>query len=295
MTERRDRTTVVSYVDTQAFAQLAKRQGYTDADEATLRQAVADGRLAVILSVLNLEETLALAFREPQQAAAELRLILDLADPVRLVKPPFMMLTEDIVSYGRALPPAPRYLPLEPAARAVLERMPLEAAARTLEMLELIRLADEQKEAFRSGLVERQRDLPKGKPTFQEHWDVWVVDFAEDLARRAAGLTGRPDLVDAVRERGAAGLYKVPSLSVAIGANISLAYSQLYEGRKPRGSDSRDMHHAIMGTAAASFVTHDGKFGRVLRRIPGLPFEVLTLRELLARVSDPTFQPSAPA
>jgi hypothetical protein len=71
---------------------------------------------------------------------------------------------------------------------------------------------------------------------------------------------------------------------MAVGANLSLAYSQLFENRASDIGDSRDVHHAVCATAADAFVTNDGPLAVRLQRIPALPVQVFDLPTLLALI-----------
>jgi hypothetical protein len=68
-----------------------------------------------------------------------------------------------------------------------------------------------------------------------------------------------------------------------VGSSVALVYAQLVNGRSPWESDSRDMHHAVMASAADVFETDDERLRDDLCRVPDLPFEVRTLPELVAR------------
>lgn len=78
-----------------------------------------------------------------------------------------------------------------------------------------------------------------------------------------------------------------PPLLAAAGVAASLMYAQTVEGRAAKRGDSRDLHHAVIASAAQVFVTRDAEFARRLVRVPGLSFRVASLTELVARFNSP--------
>ncbi len=78
-----------------------------------------------------------------------------------------------------------------------------------------------------------------------------------------------------------------PPLLAAAGVAASLMYAQTVEGRAAKPGDSRDLHHAVIASAAQVFVTRDAEFARRLVRVPGLSFRVASLTELVASFNPP--------
>jgi hypothetical protein len=78
-----------------------------------------------------------------------------------------------------------------------------------------------------------------------------------------------------------------PPLLAAAGVAASLMFAQTVERRAAKRGDSRDLHHAVIASAAQVFVTHDAEFARRLVRVPGLSFRVASLTELVAILSPP--------
>jgi hypothetical protein len=102
---------------------------------------------------------------------------------------------------------------------------------------------------------------PDARRSFREYFEAHAVWFARDLAERAGVLP-------AVQSRGVNDLLDLPSVRMAVGASLSLPYSQIIENQAPRIGDSRDVHHAIAASVAEVFVTHDGPLAERLRQIP---------------------------
>lgn len=274
---------VTAYLERNTFAHLHARHGVTAADEQRLRDAIAEHRLTIFLSPATIEETLALAEEAPALAKAQLDLILDLSDRTRLVKPPGIMLADDIKAYADGAPTPEPFVSVDADMWADNMTLPIEAAAQHPDILAIVKVAREQKEEFRDGLeparVARTQHARKFRRlTFEALFQAERVPFAEALATRVSVL-------DQVRARGLDGLLHMRSVRATVGFSVALVYAQLVNGRVPRESDSRDMHHAVMAAAADVFVTDDGRLRDDLRRVPDLPFEVITLPELVTRVA----------
>jgi len=77
-------------------------------------------------------------------------------------------------------------------------------------------------------------------------------------------------------------ILKIPSVRAMVGAGMSFIYRTAVEKKSTKGSDSRDLQHAVCAAAAADFfVTHDDKLSRLQRRVPFNRFRVMRLHQLL--------------
>ncbi len=95
-------------------------------------------------------------------------------------------------------------------------------------------------------------------------------------------LADRAGVGDACRERGLAGLLDLRIVRVAVGAALSLVFSQVCEGFQPERNDGYDQWHAIQAAAADVFFTGDRSLAARVARVPIEGFRVVTsLRELL--------------
>ena len=74
------------YFDTNVFDHIYKRIGVSETDLLALKSAVKTGKIFVLLSIVNLEETLSALEPYPNLATEELRLILDLTDGQKLLR-----------------------------------------------------------------------------------------------------------------------------------------------------------------------------------------------------------------
>jgi len=145
------------------------------------------------------------------------------------------------------------------------------------ELLPVVKATQETKQGFNSGM--REKTLPdvkklKGRrPSFEDFWKRFAGKLAECFAEHVGVL-------DACMKRSIKGLLELRSLRLAVGINLSLIYAQTFEERTPDIGDSRDIHHAIIASAADRFVTQDEEFTRLLSQIPIEDFEVMNLNGL---------------
>jgi hypothetical protein len=89
------------YCDTNVFDNLIKRtNGVTDADELQLRAAVSSRRLTVVVSHINIQETLAALHTRPEIIEPQLTLIAGLANWDYFVRFHSAILEDDIRHYA---------------------------------------------------------------------------------------------------------------------------------------------------------------------------------------------------
>lgn len=274
----------IVYFDTNVFDHIHKRLGVADSDLSALYSAVKAGKISILLSVLNLEEILAALDSCPDLAMAELRLILDLADWQRFVKPTNMLLSDDISCYARADGLTQPFVTdpiLESNLQTLVTASPKDIAGLWASIKEETR---KQKEGFRNGMrATQQKILPRLKqlqgrnPNFNEYWKIGAEKLAEAFADRVG-------VVESCRKRGLADLLEIRSVRMCAGVSLSLIYAQDFEGRTPKIDDSRDLQHAVLATAADIFVTHDRKFATLVDRIQIDDFQVVNLDRLLSEI-----------
>ena len=121
-------------------------------------------------------------------------------------------------------------------------------------------------------------------PSFHEYWRGGAAEsFAGYLAERIG-------MLDACRRRGVQGLLEVKCVWVYVGANLSLVYAQMFEGRQPDArraeGDAWDLRHALSASAADIFVAHDKAFADRMKRVPINDFEVMNFHELSMRLRE---------
>lgn len=277
--------TMIAYFDTNIFDHIHKRIGFTDSDLSALRSAVKAGKIKILLSVLNLEETSAALDSCPDVAIAELQLILELADWQRFVKPTNMLLSDDIGCYARGVSVIPPFI-TDPVLWSNLEKLRNASQKDAADFwADLKDKTQKQKEDFMRAMREGKEKIAlhvekfnRSCKSFNEYWEILAEKFAEALAERVGVL-------EACKTRGIKGMLEIRSVRLCAGVGLSLTYAQDVEGRVPKIGDSRDQQHAVLSAAANMFVTHDGKLAELVARVPTDDFEVLDLPGLLDRIS----------
>lgn len=273
------------YFDTNVFDHIHKGIGVTGDERLILRSAVDAGKISILISYLNIEEALSALKSCPDTGIAGIRLILDLADWQRPVKKANILLSDDMRYYARDEVLSEPFITLSPEMESNLRELlnPNQQDIKT-KMLQVIKEIQQQKEGFKSGMsairnkwLTDVKKLKGKRPSFKEFWERYAEDLTECFAERAGVL-------DACKKRGINGLLRVRSVRLCVGVNLSLIYAQHFEGRTPDMGDSRDMQHAILASAADSFVTQDRKFAGLLTRIPIEKFEIMNLRDLITVV-----------
>lgn len=268
------------YFDTNVFDHIHKKIGVTDADLLTLRSAVKASKLSILLSILNIEETVSVLKSNLALAIAELQLILELADWSKLVKPPDQLLRNDMSCYARGRAPSEPFV-VDSVIQLGLRALQIPSQQDIFELLDATREIRKQKEEFMAGMREARKkvlahvkELKGRRPNFDEYWERLAEKFAEGLAEHES-------LLETCSKRGIKGLLDVRSMRLYVGASLSLAYAETFEGRTPKIGDSRDLQHAVLAAAADMFVTQDENFAKLLARIPIEGFQVMNLHALL--------------
>jgi len=267
------------YFDTNVFDHIYKRTSISESDLLALDSAVKTGKISVLPSITNFEEVVCVLVSRPNLAIAELRLILRLTDIQNLLKPHFLLVSDDIKSYALTGLPSQPFID-DSVIQSILRILQNPSQQDMAELLPVVKATQEQKQGLYSGMEEtREKILLEAKklegrrPSFNDYWKEFAKKRAESFAERVGVL-------DACKKRGINGLLELRSVRLALGMNLSLFYAQTLERRTPKIGDSRDIHHAIIASAADGFVTDDGEFARLLSRVLIEDFEVMNLNDL---------------
>jgi len=285
----------IAYFDTNIFDNLLKRNGVTAEDEARLRRSIESGRLAVLLSILNIQETI--DARDPKIVLPQLRLILSLTDWDHFVKPHDMLLTDDIRHFAWNGDPDRPFLgeSVVSALRPPLLRF-LNGHQDLRELDDVVDLDRQQKQKFLRGIrdikaethaqIEALRDQ-QAIPPFEQYLEDQGEKVARSLARKV-GLEGKCE------QRGIGKFLKIRSVRLTYGLSLSFIYGAAVEGMSLDRGASRDLQHPLPAAAAGDvFVTHDEDLAKLLHRVPMRDFHVVTLRELLDEVLEATASKSS--
>jgi len=272
---------MIIYFDTNVFDCIEQRRVVTDWDVYRLQRAVKHGQIAIILSFLNIEETLFLVEFQPEKARARIKLMLDMADYQLFAQSQESSIQNDIRTYALGTQAISPFSSLTPSTELNIRNLPHPAGSELIELRAVLDEIRSAKSAFQSFLeTGREKLLPHAKSIggkhykFEHYWANNHSWLAESMAERAG-------LLAQVKSRGIDGLLKVKSVGLAVGGNLSLIYSHHFENRVPKPGDSRDILHAIVGSYADVFVTEDGEFRRILNRVPVTGFQAVNLQTLL--------------
>lgn len=264
--------TKIVYFDTNVFDHIERRYDISDWDVYILERAIKDEKIAIVLSFLNLEEILFLVQKQPERASARINLILRLANLRLFIKSQEIVIGDEIHSYAFGTPAISPFCNFEPYMELVIRNA--SDPSRVDEVKELLDEVRRAKDKFKRFLEDGKKILlPHAKKIgaksykFDKYWEFNSVWLAESLVEKAGVLKK-------CRERGIDGLLKLKCVRLAVGANLSLMYSHHFENIKPQSGDSRDILHAVLGSSADVFVTHDNALAKVLRRVPIEGFRV---------------------
>ena len=276
------------YFDTNVFDNLVKKKtgGVTEADEERLRTAVSSRQLTVVASHINIRETIAAFHSRPEIPSAQLGLIVSLADWDRFVRFSSDILEDDIRHFAfngeRANTP---FEGDRQAAhiRSVVQGI-VDARIGLRELEAAIGEDRDQKSAFLDSVNKSRAETAGGLEELRKKGEIPSFEqFFEDAAKEhVLAFIQSFGVSKECERRGLDKLLRIPSIRAMIGLGMSFIYGIAVEKKSPKGSDSRDIQHAVCAAAAADiFVTHDDKLTHLLRRVRIRGFRVMRLDELL--------------
>ena len=114
---------LIVYFDTNVFDHLERLIGVTEWDVYRVKRAVKHECIRVVLSYLNIEETLFLVSWEPKKAEAIVKLIFELSDKHLVARGHHQTVRDDIRSYAVGVPTKPSYESLTPWMESELWRL----------------------------------------------------------------------------------------------------------------------------------------------------------------------------
>jgi hypothetical protein len=280
------------YFDTNVFDNLIKQTGgVTEADEERLQATVSSSQLRILVSDINLRETLAALRSRPEIACAQLRLIGRLADWDRFVRFSSQILEDDIRHFAFNGERANTPFEVNQYANDIQSVVQLIVDGSVgLEEFEAVIGEDrDQKRAFldsvkksradTAGVLEEYRKanaMPNFEQFFEAGVEGCVLAFIQSFG-----------VAEECKRRGLDKLLRIPSIRAFFGLGMSLMYRISVEQKAPKSSDSRDIQHAVCAAAAADvFVTHDEELTFRLRRVSIKGLRVLRLRQLLEDMTE---------
>jgi hypothetical protein len=279
---------LVAHVDTNTIDHIYRHEaGVTPEHVEQLKDAIGAGRLRIPASVVTAEELLSAVRTSKDDAFALGPLYLELASMRHCVKQTGDLVGDAIHAYAqRSGEPTP-YVPFTARERRLWELLAA-GKAKTADVDEVTKGARAQVEDFKlrmdthwtevQAIMEARAKVGKAKPSMEDVWPGLANYYADGFAERAGAAK-------ACRKRGISGLLKRRRVLAAAGGAAALVYAQAVNGRHPDLGDSRDLQHIVTAAAVGSvFVTHDGRLAKLVRAIPGLNLEAITIPELAMRV-----------
>ena len=212
------------YFDTNVFDHIYKGIDVTESGQLLLRAAVETGRISILLSVLNLEETIGVLEKSHAHAIAVLQLMAGLVEKKQIVKPPDMFLRDDIQRYAQGDDLLQPFISLDPVIQSNLEVLTNPGQNDIDELLVIVKEVQKEKEAFVMAMREANAKVLAYAKQFLRRYHGkppdWK-DYWESLAERfAEGFVEREKLLDSCRNRGIKGLLALRSVRMAVGASL---------------------------------------------------------------------------
>ena len=268
------------YLDTNVYRHLHKLEdGITIGDVTRLKALLRADKLRILLSTQVVEETISAVPSVPKEAIARFKLMRSLAKRKRMIQY-HTRFTEGVLAYARGEKTRSPFIPPPPELRRILK---------TPDLDELREIAEETKTSIQAHhdkvsaiFIKKIEPLAapirkqKREPTFQQYWEDTAIQYIEELATRAGVL-------DECKQRGLRGLLEIRCFHIATLAQLSLLYANIYEGRKPKFSDSRDLQHVLLSSATDALITNDGNLRRIMNRVPVDNYEVISFKEMMNR------------
>jgi hypothetical protein len=269
------------YFDTNVYTHIYNRvDGITEADVLKLKQLIKADKIRILASIEVAEEAMSAIFAAPKEALGRIKLIHKLAKRKRMIKhhTDFIQAVYAYANGGKVHSPF--------ISPPLLMRRFLTAP----DLDEVQRIAAENKEQIQKH-HDKMADIYKTKieplaapirqqrqqPSFEDYWNTMAVHYIEELARQAGVL-------EQSQVRGLDGLMAIRCLHIHTLGQVSLDYANTYMGRTPKRSDSRDMHHVLLSSAAEAFITDDAALRRAMKRMQVEGYEVLSFKEMMERI-----------
>jgi hypothetical protein len=275
---------MVVYLATDAFDHLYRRVGCTAADIATLRKAIYGRALSIPLSLQTLEEIFLAPDVTARMRSAQMRMLLSISSPRRLLKPAEDLLMDDLRSFAASGQPESSIQRGEvqnAVSAGISSLLESDGVEMDEDFVEALQAARRQRESLGAALAELRG---AGGPAaahdgFDEYFRQCAPGVAEALAERA-GVAAR------CRERGLDELLKIKSVRMWTGAALWFGWTQAVENRLPSSEEVSDAMHAVLAAAAAGTLVTDNE--RLLRlsahaKVEG--FEAIDLKALLAKAA----------
>jgi predicted nucleic acid-binding protein len=268
------------YFDTNVYTHIYTRDGVTEADVLRLKELIKADKIRILSSIEVAEETMSAIFAAPKEAIGRLKLIHKLAKRKKMVKhhTQFIQAVYAYAEGGKVHSPftSPPLLMRKFLIAPDLDVV-REIATENKEQIQ--KHHDDIADIYKTKVEPLAQTIrqQRQEPTFEDYWNDMAIPYIEELARLAGVL-------EQCQARGLDGLLAIRCLRIHTLGQVSLNYANTYTGRTPKHSDSRDMHHVLVSSAAEAFITDDGPLRRVMSRMQVEGYEVLSFREMMERI-----------
>ena len=269
------------YFDTNVYRHIyTLEDGITKEDILKLKALIRADKIRILASIEVVEETISAIISVPKEAVQRLKLIHKLAKRKRMIKhhTEFIQAVHAYANGGKVHSPfsSPPLLMRKFLTTPNLDDLE-QIARETQEQIQEHhdKMADIYKTKIEplAAPVRQQRQ----QPTFADYWNTMATPYLEELARQA-------EVLEKCQARGLNGLLAIRCLHIHTLGQVSLNYANTYTGRTPKRSDSRDMHHVLVSSAAEAFITNDAPLRRVMNRMPVEGYEALSFKEMMAKI-----------
>jgi hypothetical protein len=273
---------MLAYFDTNVLGHVVERtHGITAKDDEHLREAIRSGSLSLLAGIHAIDETAA----HPRDAVPQLRLIWELCDLGRIVKPADILLMDDIRHFAFSGDAAHPFVEagLRDQLRTSMESL-LADSAKAAELRGLVKNAYSQRKQFRLSIQQLKRetrgDFLAAKEREQAH--SFEEYFARESGLVAIWLAEHVGLKKVCENRPLDEFLKIRSVRRAVGMTLSYIWACNTESWKVRPSDSGDLQHVVPAAAVAeTFITDDSGLSDLARRVPLRGLRVTNLKQLL--------------
>lgn len=155
---------MIVYFDTNVFDHLQQRcNGVTEWDLYRILRAVRQGCFRLVLSALNIEETLFIVRSKPERAVARVKLILELSDRQLLALGQEVIMNNDIRAYAYATPRPSPFIEMDPEIEFNIRNLVQPTGSSTEELDDIVEQTRQGKEKFQQFLVEGKENEADGR------------------------------------------------------------------------------------------------------------------------------------
>lgn len=246
-----------------------------------LKSSIASGQIAILLSHSDIQETIALFNFDLNKAKDQIRLMFSLVDNSRIIKPQKVLISDDIKSFAKSGVSSSSFGNKDYFEKLLFLQNPDQEDIGIIQRTnaDTIKMKDDFTRfmAHVQDVIKYELEKCKGqkKPNFIDFFNHCSPLLAEDLAKHEGVL-------DECKKRGINNLLNIRSVRLSIGYNLSLLFSQWFEGYSQEKGDYLDQIHAMASSAARIFVSHDRKFRTRLSRIQINNYDVIDYDEFIS-------------